>query len=62
MKTSAELCIHKLSDAAAKSKLKANCEKFDSELGNLQRRMAWLTRCVSSGMAFWKSTKRAENW
>jgi len=33
MKVSVELCVNKLSDAAAKSGLKANCEKFDSELG-----------------------------
>ena len=33
MKASVELCINKLSDAAAKSELKANCEKFDSALG-----------------------------
>jgi len=33
MKASVELCIHKLSNAAAKSELKANCEKFDSEFG-----------------------------
>jgi len=35
MKASEELRINKLSDAAAKSELKANCEKFDSELGEL---------------------------
>jgi len=33
MKASVELCINKLSDATAKSGLKAYCEKFDSELG-----------------------------
>jgi len=33
MKASVELCINMLSDAAAKSGLNANCEKFDSELG-----------------------------
>jgi len=32
MKASVELCINMLSDAAAKSELNANCEKFDSEL------------------------------
>ena len=36
MKASVELRINKLSDAAAKSNLKANCEKFDRELGNLE--------------------------
>jgi len=35
MKASVELCINKLSDASAKSKLKTNCEKFDSELREL---------------------------
>jgi len=33
MKASVELCINMLSDVAAKSELKANWEKFDSELG-----------------------------
>ena len=35
MKASVELCINKLSHAAAKSEFKANCEKFDSELGEV---------------------------
>jgi len=35
-KPSVELCINKLSDAAGKSELKANCEKFDCELGELR--------------------------
>jgi len=43
MKASAELCINKLSCAAAKSEL-AKCEKFDSELGELKTPMVWLTR------------------
>jgi len=43
MKASVELCTNKLSDAGAKSELKANCEKFDSELGNLEPLMIWLT-------------------
>jgi len=34
MKASVELCINKLSDAAAKAGLKANCEKFGSEISN----------------------------
>jgi len=33
MKDSVDLCINKLSDAAVISEFKANCEKFDSELG-----------------------------
>jgi len=45
MKASVELCINKLSDAAAKSKPKANCEKFDSELGEL-RTPDGLAECV----------------
>ena len=36
MKASVELCINKLSDAAAKSELKVDWEKFDSELGELR--------------------------
>jgi len=36
MKASVELCINKLSDAAAKSEVKANCEMFDSELGEFK--------------------------
>jgi len=31
VKASVELCISKLSDAAAKSKLNDDCEKLDSE-------------------------------
>jgi len=57
MKSSVELCINKLCDAAAKSEFKANCEKFDSELylpGTLDNLTAL---CVSSGMAFWKSAE-----
>jgi len=42
MKASVELCISKLSDAAAKSELKATCQNFDSELGEL--RIVWQTR------------------
>jgi len=36
MKASVQLCINKLSDAAAKSEIKANYEKFDSALGELK--------------------------
>jgi len=36
MKASVELCINKLSDAAAKSKIKADWERFESELGELR--------------------------
>ena len=39
MKASVELCINKLSDAAAKSELKANCENLIVNLWNLERRM-----------------------
>jgi len=58
MKASVELCSNKLSDAAAKSKLKANFEKFDSEFGELRTSGG----CVASGMAFWKGTERLGNW
>jgi len=57
MKASVELCINKLSDAAAKSELKANCEKFDSELGELGTLDGLIDSCVSSGIAFWKGTE-----
>jgi len=45
MKASVELCINKLSDAAAKSEPKANCKKFDSEFGDL-RTSDGLAECV----------------
>ena len=45
MKASVELCINELSDAAAKSKPEANCEKFDSEFGDL-RTPDGLAECV----------------
>ena len=56
MKASAELCINKLSDAAAKSELKVNCEKSDSELGELRTPDGLADSCVSSDMAFCKGT------
>jgi len=48
MKDSVELCINKCSYAAAKSELKANCEKFDSELGELRTPDGLAGSCVSS--------------
>jgi len=57
VKASVELCNNKLSDAAAKPELEANREKFDSEFGELRTPVG----CVSSGMAFWKGTKRLAN-
>jgi len=42
--------------AAAKSELKATCEKFDTELGELRTPDGLADSCVSSGMAFWKGT------
>ena len=62
MKASAELCINKLFDAAAKSKLKANYKKFDSELRELRTLDGLADSCVSSGMAFWEGTERLTNW
>jgi len=61
VKASVELCINKLSDAAAKSELKVNCEKFDTELEKLRTLDSLADSCVSSGMAFWKSTERLAN-
>ena len=46
VKASVELCINKLSDAAVKSELEVNCDKSDSELGNLERWTVWLIVCV----------------
>jgi len=57
MKSSVELCINKLYDAAAKSEFKANCEKFDSEWGKLGTLDDLAASCLSSGMAFWKSAE-----
>jgi len=56
-----ELCINKLSDAAGKSELKANCEKFDSELGELRTPDGLADSCVSSVMAICKGTERLVN-
>jgi len=47
-----QLHQYNLSDATAKSELKANCEKFDSELGELGMLDDLADSCVSSGMAF----------
>jgi len=52
MKASVELCISKLSDAAAESELKGNCEKFDDELRKLRTPVVLADSCVSSGMVF----------
>jgi len=48
MKASVELCIDKLSDAAAKSELKANCDKFDNEFGELRTPDGLADSCVWS--------------
>jgi len=61
VKASVELCINKLCDAAAKSELKGNCEKFDSGLGELGTPDDLADSCVSSGMAFWKGAERLAN-
>ena len=47
---------------AAKSALKANCEKFNSGLGELGKLGDLADSCVSSGMAFWKGAERLANW
>jgi len=61
VKASVELCIKKLSDAAAKSELEASCEKFDSELGELGTLDGLAESCVSSGMSFWKGAEILTN-
>jgi len=60
MKASVELCINKLSDAAAKSELKASFNKFDSELRKLRTPDGLADSCVTSGIAFWKGTKNCQ--
>jgi len=50
-----------VSDACAKSELKANCEKFDSELGELGTLDGLADSFVSSGMAFGKDAERLAN-
>jgi len=49
VKTSIELCVNKLSDAAGKTELKANCEKCNIELGELGTLDGLADSCVSSG-------------
>jgi len=49
VKSSVELCINNLSDAAVKSELKANCEKFDSEFGERGTLDGLADSCVSRG-------------
>ena len=61
MKTFVELYINKLSDAAVKSELKANCEKFDSELGERGTLDGLGDSCVSSGTAFSKGAESLAN-
>ena len=60
--TSVELCINKLYEAAVKSEFKANCEKFDSGLGELGTLDVLADSCVSSVMACWKGAERLVNW
>jgi len=62
MKASMKLFINnKLSDAAAQSELKANCEKSHSELGELRTPNGLADPCVSSSIVFWKGTERLAN-
>jgi len=58
MKASVELCINRLSDATAKSELKATCQKFDRELEHLRTPDGLAYLCVSSGMAFCKGHRK----
>ena len=60
-KASVELCISKLSDAAAKFELKANFAKVNSELEERGTLDGLADSCVSSGMAFWKGAERLAN-
>ena len=58
MKASVELCIYKFSDAAAKSELKANCEKFDSELAERRTSDGSADSCVSIVVEFCRSYRQ----
>jgi len=60
MKASVELCINKLSDAAAKSELKANCEKLDSELGELRTLDGLADSCVCQ--IAWRFGRAPKDW
>jgi len=59
MKASVEPCINKLYDAAAISILKANCEKFDSELGELRTPDVLSSPCATRETGVNESTTRA---
>ena len=61
VKAFVELCINKLSDAAAEFVLKANCEKFDSGLREIETLDGLAESCVSSSLAFWKGAERLAN-
>jgi len=61
VKVSVELCINKLYDAVANSELKANCEKFDSELGELGTLVDLDDSCVLSGTEFCKGAEMLAN-
>ena len=50
VKASVELCVNKLYDAAVKSELKSNCEKFDGEFGELGKLDDLVDSCVSTGI------------
>jgi len=59
IKASVELCINKLCHAAAESELKVNCEKFDTELGELGVAAASLLIASRGGASTQKFEKRA---
>jgi len=61
MKASVELCINKLSYAAAKVVRKTNCEKFDSEKGNLECRNVWLTHACQAQSRV-KGKRKKSRW
>jgi len=61
VKAFVELCISKLYDAAAKFVLKANCEKFNSGLQEIETLDGLAESCVSSSMSFWKGAERLPN-
>jgi len=63
MKASVELCINKVSDAAAKSELKANWERFESELGELRTPGSLTGSCTCQvAWRFGMAPKRWQNY
>jgi len=59
VKASVELCINKLSDAAAKSELKLIAKSLIVSQGNLERWLVWLTRVCQVA---WRFVRVPKDW